>query len=477
MYVAAMYPRIAVKLIDQALGSSLYDILNAIQADQKHFPKVDVTFSAEKPLTTPVIVTLPLNGIRLRFAPKTQYLCLIEIIDLGLDNFTYKGEPLVPKTSNVPSGLQYRRVYHLFGPSYPGEYQKLPGNDAEGLYCLSFQGIALSFPMQTSAWIPGTDHAKLLSTAAGPVSSVAIYIGGSWPDARSHLSNRGLGESTKHHHHDFDHAIIHADESVELVNTSTQSVSLCLGQSTAQDLVTDLGPPDVVYKRPGHILNPPRANDSTDRRRSSIRRHSRASAPSSFSSNNTDSYDFDFDENSAVEGPDVTKLEEQYYCYYRHGIDILLGDIGNSRNHASGAPQVVTRVILHGNIPGSHAFGRHRRIPWNFALNEKQSEPVTSESAFSDVQSALIQRFSTSWPERDMKDGMVIVRDWNADTLGGSAILVENDSDVEENNTDADKADQWLKNTQLFRFPGLMFEVMHNGAISALTVCHTPQVQ
>ena len=85
-----------------------------------------------------------------------------------------------------------------------------------------------------------------------------------------------------------------------------------------------------------------------------------------------------------------------------------------------------------------------------------------------------------------MSEGMVIVRSWggDADSMTGSAILINGEMDMEDdaefiNGSDGwerekkdDKGDeQWLRNTKLYKFPGLMFEVMHNSAVSALTVC------
>ena len=83
-----------------------------------------------------------------------------------------------------------------------------------------------------------------------------------------------------------------------------------------------------------------------------------------------------------------------------------------------------------------------------------------------------------------MQEGMVIVRSWGGgnDSSTGSAILINGEMDVDEDmeiitgeNWEREKKDEetderWLENTKLYKFPGLMFEIMHNGAVSALTV-------
>ena len=100
---------------------------------------------------------------------------------------------------------------------------------------------------------------------------------------------------------------------------------------------------------------------------------------------------------------------------------------------------------------------------------------MTSETPFDAIHSSLLSAFKDVWPEKDMKEGMVIVRDWGGDdSPSGTAVLIggdmDEDDEEEEESPDKDGGEQWLKNTQLYKFPGLMFEVMHNGAVSALTI-------
>ena len=180
--------------------------------------------------------------------------------------------------------------------------------------------------------------------------------------------------------------------------------------------------------------------------------------------------------------------------------------------------RVVTRVVLHGNIPGSYPFNSHRRSRWllnNPPYPSSHKAGITSESRFPDYHKSLIRAFEGVWPEKDMSEGMVIVRNWNgrdyedesespsnsaiwiggkmdedlplpastAKTNRGMAFYDDNDDDDDDWDAVEDigheraakrgvakKEDGWLKNTKLFKFPGLMFEVMEGGAVSALTV-------
>lgn len=497
-----------------ALGASLYDILTALKADVKLFPKLDVSYSAQQPLDVPVVVNLPENGLRLRFDGPDQRLRLIEILTFGKTRFTYKNEDLVPHqdvSSTVrssPTPLLYRRVYQLFGPSYPGEYIPPRDGSSQGTYVLSFAGVALSFLLQPSTWSPKVDHATLLSSSASPVTSMAIYEGNSWPESRNKLFTqkpalpKSLNVPLRHKEGISDQIeeikILGAGR-VELLRRSSPSIFMTMSESTAQDLITDLGPPDTIYKRPEQIDDSPRKPTRPERRRSSsivarnsYGNNSYGSTPSSVSSSNTDTYDADFEEDDGIDGPDVIRSQEQYYCYFQHGFDLLLGpptDISEmpgqtntkpadrgatSSSHTSAV--TVTRMILHGNIPGSYSFNQHRRIRWTLDhVSKIDGGLITSKTSFDTIHPSLLSTFRDVWPEKDMKEGMVIVRDWGGDdSPSGSAVLIggDMDDDEEEDGMSLNKdSEQWLKNTQLYKFPGLMFEVMHNGAVSALTVC------
>jgi len=460
--------------------------LTAIKADAKRYPKLDIAFSNTDPLAVPVIVNLPENGLRLRFDAPEQRLRLIEIVELDKDRFNVKNELLILPNDGLPArpALHYRRVYQLFGASYPGEYISSGDGSGQGLYVVSYPGIALSFPLAQSIFSPDIDHAKMLSSSASSVAAIAIFEGKSWPEARKDLFTRrsafprSLGTVFRHKEGMPDEIelvrVLEAGR-LELVRRNASSVKITLHETTPQDLITDLGPPDAIYKRPTDMTEAPQRPNRTTRRRSSnaVPRGSYGSTPSSVSSTNTDTYDADFEEDDAIDGPDVIRAEDQYYCYYNHGFDVLLSSTTTSTpaaSNASSSKSRVVRIVLHGNVPGSYPFNRHRRCQWIVEYVKTQHQPVTSESKFKDVHGRLLTAFKGVWPEKEMKEGMVLVRDWNGDSPSGSAVLIGEESDEEEEEPFDRNKEQWLKNTRLYKFPGLMMEVMHNGAISALTV-------
>lgn len=533
------------------MGASLYEICTELRKQPRIFKKLDLSYSEEEPINHPVVIELPENGIRLRFDGPDQRLRLIEILDFHRTNFKYKNEDLIPNLetalhspNRARTSLAYRRIYQLFGPSYPGEFIPSPDKSAPGTYVLSYPGIAFSFPLHASAWSPKVDHAAMLSTSASPVTSVAIYEGNSWPESRKDLFVRAPVNPRNSHLpitrkegliDEIENARVHGAGKIELLRRSTPAFWLVTSQTTPQDLITELGPPDQMFDRPAYEGTPPQlAADASGRgrgrRMSAIPGSygSSRSTPSSLSSNNTDTYattDFeDDDDGDTIHGGEREReIQEQYWCYFSHGFDILVGPPtetsplpGQSTSEQDSNPmsdshKVATRIVLHGNIPGSYPFNRHRRSRWSLVSppypDAKKTE-ISSESSFSDFHKLLIKAFEGVWPEKRMSEGMVIVRNWTGpnyednDSPSNSAIFIGNmDGDLSSSSTGTQQVlprfdggddldddwdeigpvgeappekgkndDKWLKNTKLYKFPGLMFEVMEKGAVSALTV-------
>lgn len=169
------------------LGASLYEILTIIRMDRTKYPKVDFYFDKSHPLDAPSLITLPQQGLRFRFDGADQRLRLIEIMDFKLAGVVYKGNEIMRGISETDAGPSFRRIYQLFGPTYAGEY--FPPDEADvhemGQYILSWEGLAVVFPMLHSAWTPEKDHVSILGSAIS--SRMAVFEGGSWPEVRDDL--------------------------------------------------------------------------------------------------------------------------------------------------------------------------------------------------------------------------------------------------------------------------------------------------
>jgi 4-diphosphocytidyl-2C-methyl-D-erythritol kinase len=137
----------------------------------------------------------------------------------------------------------------------------------------------------------------------------------------------------------------------------------------------------------------------------------------------------------------------------------------------------VLKVVIHGNVPGSYAFNRHRRLRWNISLlpTPNASTPLMiSEQHFdNDMKPRLLQTFANGRLDSEMARGKVVNRSWSGSGPSDSTffLLRDDEQDLEEEATAESGSEEWLANSKLYAFPGFVFEVLENGAVSALTVC------
>jgi hypothetical protein len=487
-----------------ALGASTHEVLSLVRQDSKLYSVIDLHHSQSEPLSTPVIITLPENGIRLRFDGADQRLRLIEVLDYSKLRLLYKGSELI-KTSEgaMPtSGPSFMRVYRLLGPSYPGEYIAPKDRATAGTYVLSWEGVAFNFGLQHSAWMSSKDkeHVKLLDSASASVATnMALFEGKSWPDARRDLFTAppngprlsALASRPKDNlPPEIDHAYVAGDGRVTLMRApSAGDFTITINETTAQDLVTELGSPDAMHRRQEHEVTPEpavhRRTGSTSRPLSNGRSHP-GSQPSSYSSTGTDTFETEFESGDGEDDAFDRSSRQKFWCYFSHGVDILIGPPAEPPiAHPDHAPLalnphlVVLKVVIHGNVPGSYAFARHRRLRWTICVPPAQpqgeSALFTSEQHFeNEIRPALLDTYASVWPASEMKKGKVVNRTWGGDINSAESSFVmpniAGDMDGMDRVDDVGRSEQWLGNTRLYAFPGLTFEVLENGAVAGLTV-------
>ena len=159
-------------------------------------------------------------------------------------------------------------------------------------------------------------------------------------------------------------------------------------------------------------------------------------------------------------------------------MDILIGSPSEEASSTTGSGHtpltasphlVVTKVIIHGNVPGSYAFNRHRRLRWtlNFPNIPYIAETLNSEIKFEELKPTLMHVFHGVWPDSQMGRGKVVNRTWGGAGQSDSTFFLP---DAETELVEGNGSEQWLGNTRLYAFPGLGFEVLENGAVSGLTV-------
>lgn len=457
------------------------------------------------PLRNPVILQLPSNGLRLRFDGPDQRLRLIEVLDFSRIDLTYKNQDVLKgaKSTEQPvsqQGPSFRHVYNrLFGPSYPGEYLPPVDQSPYGTYVLSYPGIAFSFPLQHSAWSDQCDFVALLSSSAAlPAISMAIFQGPSWTEVRAKLFTQQpqyprsfalASKSRESFADEIEEFRILGAGKLEVIRRTSPPLSIKLGEMTPQDLIADFGPPDAVYRKndrrisihrtmsgdgggdPLHLSPPPgRGIDIPD-------------ADQSSSNSVTDDSD---EEISPSDVGDPTSLPaECFFNYFHHGFDAFISHpttpgpafpgsgLPDSPQPAS-SPLTVTKIILHGNVPGSYPFNRHRRSRWSLNLGDSM-DTLFSETPYDEISTRLREVWKGSYAntgeELALQRPMVLNRGWgdspesSVELLGGWE-----ESTAKGLRTGSDGPDGALGNTELFGFPGLLFEVLKNGAVSCLTV-------
>lgn len=513
------YSHCLLSLIFIVLGASLHDIISRLKSLPQTYPILELTYSSSKPVETPVLVHLPANGLRLSFDGPGQGLRLIEVLDFSKIRLSYKSQDIAKlpdrsssytSSSIVTPGPTFRHIYHkLFGLTYAGEYltPRISNDLSKGIYILSYPGIAFSFPLDASAWDPSKDHVALLSSpSAGPATSMAIFEGPSWPEARTTLytkvptNPRSLAVANKTRDifiDEVESAKLHKNGRVELVRHAATPLWIIFGETTVQDLVTELGPPSAIYGKSDRKLSihQNRATNFTDvvTQGSPSSRDESTDTENSSSLAGTDDSDVEEEEANASSGT------EFFYNYFNYGFDLLVSSApGRSQRNYGSAPEkqlyrtdqrtitshstlTVTKILLHGNVPGSYPFNRHRRLRWSLehVSPTKNGVKLNSEMHFSVLSDQLRKAFRHSYssPEEEKAEqrNMVLNRGWG-DSPGSSCEFL---GDWEESGNykrdesakvQAASGEENLGNTELFGFPGMVFEVLKSGSICCLTV-------
>lgn len=319
---------------------------------------------------------------------------------------------------------------------------------------------------------------------------MAIYQGGSWAEERATLFTRQpqyprstvlAGKNKDSVADEIELVKIHSERKLELIRRSSPSFWIILSETTPQDLITELGPPDAIYRKSDSRImihdNSPQDDENTE----GVTPPADQPVENSTSdqpSDNAFADDFGEDSSANLGGDDGPLTSECFYNYFHHGLDILISSTlpessSNDDLPSSSEPQpTAIKVLLHGNVPGSYPFNRHRRSRW--VLGDDKEYVITSETPYDQIPDKLknIWEDNPSADEEPLQKGMVLNRGWG-DTPSSSVHLIGS-SEVGPGNRSwtntAPSNAQSLGNTELFGFPGLLFEVLSSGIVSCLTV-------
>ncbi|BDA50963.1 probable UPF0183 protein C16orf70 homolog at N-terminal half [Coccomyxa sp. Obi] len=121
-----------------ALGMPLYEAVNLIRKKRSDLSCVEVKYATQALFDQDIVINFPEHGMHLRFEPRSQRLRLIEVYDLSRLQVKY-GKAL---TGGASHPATFVRVYDIFGPTYPGEY-----DEQNRMYSLHYPGVVLLFPI------------------------------------------------------------------------------------------------------------------------------------------------------------------------------------------------------------------------------------------------------------------------------------------------------------------------------------------
>ncbi|KAH7001514.1 hypothetical protein EDB80DRAFT_580724 [Ilyonectria destructans] len=511
LFNAQLYPGRALGFL--VIGASLHDVLTRLKAEPQRFPKLELLYSPDRPVTEPVGIELPTNGVRLRFDGPEQRLRLIEVTDFTKNHITFKDRDLVkpvngasapasPVPGDSTSGPTFRHIYHrLLGPTYAGEFIPPAAGQEHGIYVLSYPGVAFNFSLPASAYDPDKDVVSIFSSATSQVAtSMAIFSGDSWADARPTLwtetlpsikSTTVIPRGKDVYPDEISLIRLHGGGKVQLFRKWTSnSFWVTLGETTPQELLMELGPPNAIYRKNDQkmVIHKMRAPSNT-RSRPNATDISRPEdlTDTDQSSMNTAS-DVSDDEEAIDDQTGAAATGECFYNYFYLGFDILVSTRVPPSQPPPGANQsaetrgengikshspdrlVATKLVLHGNIPGSYEFNRHRRCRWEIAYLDPSSDsssPVHSETKFPQIEDRMNETWASVFPHSESQPrqrGMVLNRGWG-DSPGSSCEFLggweESGARRAEANGDS--------TTTLYGFPGMVFEVLKNGHVNAVT--------
>ncbi|KAL9248837.1 PHAF1 protein-like protein [Drosera capensis] len=121
-----------------SLGMPICEAFMQIEQQPNIYDVVHVKYFDEEPLKLDIVVSFPDHGFHLRFDPWSQRLRLIEIYDIKRVKMRYATSLIGGPTTLAT----FVAVYQLFGPTFPGIYDK-----DRGVYTLFYPGLSFAFPI------------------------------------------------------------------------------------------------------------------------------------------------------------------------------------------------------------------------------------------------------------------------------------------------------------------------------------------
>lgn len=438
------------------LGSSLYDTVCKMKELNQ---PIKIAYGAKNYLDTPILVTLPELATRLMFhSSGNQELMLIEVLDFSCRKLCYKGtylndivytyssdEELLGSTcipackKQVPPTL--KQIYNkIFGPTFPGIL-----DCKRRSYVLSYPGIAFRFKINLDDLLRRLDGVSdsndILSILTNweiaadiPCESLAIYQGESYDEfhrrlkalSRSNLTDYKCAKGFRVSQILVNLARGTADIERDL-DGPLPTATVKIGETTQQDVVRLLGPPDACFNK----------FDS----RLLIHKHLKAIGTSS-------------EKSGAV---------YKFHNYFRFGVDFLY-----NLSAAQQSGGVLEKIILHnGGIAESLDFMHWNKCDWTIYAQGGMSAAVNSAMYFGEFGADFFEMVDKT------KSGPVLLNRGESEIVGSDEVEFVQADEIGRSDVGDAKNDRTCKTwgqLKLYGFHRCIFEVVSNGCVSSVTV-------
>ncbi|RIB26842.1 hypothetical protein C2G38_2162196 [Gigaspora rosea] len=331
------------------LGTSVWDIINFLREQSRVIPSVDLKYTDESPILTDLFLSLPANGINMRFDGPTQRLKSIEVNDFSKLRLTYQDS----EVSSSKAAPTFLSIYKIFGPTYPGELDKKKNE-----YTLNYPGVSFVFPIpeeHISLFVSSTDLPLELPDGTSPLlSRLHTYHGANFrnvtvPPLLRNANPENMGCNGDLGEVESVVAELKRGITVNFLarNNSNQiSVEILLNVTTPQDLIVDIGSPLRIFYKEEDKMRIHSKDIGVD-----------SAEDGETASNNTLSNGV---ENHIQEG-DMGHPIDYFYNYFHLGFDVLFDGVSHR----------CKKIILHGNVPGHYDFQRYKRCPYKILLQPK----------------------------------------------------------------------------------------------------------
>jgi len=296
------------------LGMALPDAIELLKADATHF---ELLFNDAEPLQSDICLKVPKDGMNLRFEPKSQRLHLIDVYDLMMCRLSYTKNTVNTCFADAHLTPTFLLIYELFGPTYPGQYDK-----SKQAYFLKYPGLSFLFP------IP--EEFRDLYDGTGNNNEVPLEM----PDGTTPAATRFFVYTGPSAELSTLPPLCEDDEQAEHISAQLWgdlqlnfrrlrcSIST---QSTAQDVLSSLGEPSDIYCK-GGSGSVQGINSTSDRAQQSHQHH--------------------------------RTYPDYFYNYSRLGLDLLF----DAQSH------LLKKMILHTNSPAHQNFHTYHKCQFQLLL-------------------------------------------------------------------------------------------------------------